>query len=45
MSDTIDDAAWPPQLKIGRWLGNVAGSARQEIRHTSRPPMNARRQA
>ena len=29
MSDTIDDAAWPPQLNIRRWLGNVAGFARQ----------------
>ena len=24
MSDTGDDAAWPPQLKIGREVGNVA---------------------
>ena len=30
MSDTIDDAAWPPQLKIGREVGNVAGSARRQ---------------
>jgi hypothetical protein len=29
MSDAIDDAARPPQRKIGREVGNVAGSARQ----------------
>ena len=26
MSDTGDDAAWPPQLKIGREVGGVAAA-------------------
>ena len=32
MSDAIDDAAWPPQLNIRRWLGNVAGFLARQAR-------------
>ena len=41
MSDAIDDAAWPPQLNIRRWLGNVAGFLARQ----ARDPRRGRRSA